>query len=370
MYLRVALAQKQVSLLVLGLLLGFSVSTVSGNAPPEARYLKDRIAGFRAAGPATAIEGSGATALLRKYVSPEGVRFAVYLLLTDSESEAYATLRKTGSQPVTGEVGLPAYISADGLSVAKGRIHLKIKVEAGGQNRDALLSFAKAIAGILPRGEEDVPVLVKHLPDWETAQHSAQYFRTQEGLRSALPTPVFDAVSFEGGTEAVSASYSGAELVIVEFTTPQLATENDQRVVSRLNELRTAGQAVPTAYRRVGNYAVFVLNATSEEFAKNLIDQVKYEQVTQWLGDNPYPFLELQRQYTATTLGVLVSVVKASGLALLTCFTAGGLFGGLLFLKRRARQQSVEAYSDAGGMLRLNLDEMTPQTDPARLLGK
>jgi hypothetical protein len=62
--------------------------------------------------------------------------------------------------------------------------------------------------------------------------------------------------------------------------------------------------------------------------------------------------------------------VKASGIALVLCLTAGGLFGGLLFLKRRAQQKTVDAYSDAGGMLRLNLDEMTPRTDPARLLGK
>jgi len=47
----------------------------------------------------------------------------------------------------------------------------------------------------------------------------------------------------------------------------------------------------------------------------------------------------------------------------------GGLFGALLFSRRRTRQRNIEAYSDAGGMLRLNLDELTPETDPARLIG-
>ena len=62
--------------------------------------------------------------------------------------------------------------------------------------------------------------------------------------------------------------------------------------------------------------------------------------------------------------------MKGSGLALVSCLALGGLFGGLLFIRRRAQQRTVEAFSDAGGMLRLNLDQMTPETDPAKLLGR
>jgi len=65
-----------------------------------------------------------------------------------------------------------------------------------------------------------------------------------------------------------------------------------------------------------------------------------------------------------------VNVVKGSGLALVSCLAVGGLIGGLLFIRRRAQQRETEAFSDAGAMLRLNLDELTPETDPARLLGR
>ena len=61
--------------------------------------------------------------------------------------------------------------------------------------------------------------------------------------------------------------------------------------------------------------------------------------------------------------------MKASGLSLVACLAIGGLMGTLLFTRRRAQQRAAEAYSDAGGMLRLNLDEITPQHDPAKLLG-
>ena len=67
-------------------------------------------------------------------------------------------------------------------------------------------------------------------------------------------------------------------------------------------------------------------------------------------------------------LGVLVAVIKASGYAIVLCLGVGGLIGGLLFSYRRSQQKDVTAFSDAGGMLRLNLDELTPETDPARLL--
>ena len=117
------------------------------------------------------------------------------------------------------------------------------------------------------------------------------------------------------------------------------------------------------------NYAVFVFDAPTPEAANQLTDQVKYQQVVQWLGNDPYVYERATREFTETTLGVFVSVVKASGLALVTCLAVGGFFGALLFSRRRSRQRNVEAYTDAGGMLRLNLDEMTPEIDPARLIG-
>jgi hypothetical protein len=89
--------------------------------------------------------------------------------------------------------------------------------------------------------------------------------------------------------------------------------------------------------------------------------------VVQWLGENPNILKRAQEEYVNTTLGVLVAVLKASGYALVACLGLGGLAGALLFTRRRS-QQNAEAFSDAGGMLRLNLDELTPETNPARLL--
>jgi hypothetical protein len=113
---------------------------------------------------------------------------------------------------------------------------------------------------------------------------------------------------------------------------------------------------------------VFVFNAPDEKTANALVDQVKYEQVVQWLGDDPRMAERLQRYFRQTSAGVLLAVLKSSGLSLLLCLGVGTLFGALLFRRRRAQQATL--YSDAGGATRLNLDELTDASSSHRLLGR
>jgi len=393
---------------LLAILLSFGALTSAWAEPlPDTQQLlSERIQDFRAKGaivepalpPDALLEMASASRASRTYVSPAGRTYTVTVFTTPSDSQAYSIFtfhRTIHGEVALGEVGIASVFFPTRLTFVKGPSFVLIEstqkpgVEdfVGKQVFDKqephqaeLLSLGRGIAAKLPAGDNDIPVLVKHLP-WEGQFKNASYATSLGTLRAIVPNqPILDVVSFEGGAEAVSAEYHDGEqehgkLLIIEFTTPQLATDNDQQITAKLNELKGINQVVgsanvPTAYRRVGNYAVFVFGGKDERLANQLIDQVKYEQVTQWLGDNPYPLLEAQRRYTTQTLGVLVSVVKASGLALVVCLTAGGLFGGLLFIRRRAQQKTSDAYSDAGGMLRLNLDEMTPQTDPARLPGK
>ena len=229
-------------------------------------------------------------------------------------------------------------------------------------------NLGRELTGAYDKGEADIPVLIKHLPSPEEAAKNAVFLHNFADLNQLpLQQGVLTAIESRGNADAALASYGQSKMVLVEFNTPQLAQENDERIIARIHELWKSGQPAPTAYRRVGNYSVFVFDAPDEHSAKALIDQVKYEQVVQWLGENPYIFKQAEQHYVNTTLGVLVAVVKASGYALLACLGIGGLAGALLFTRRRA-QQSAKAFSDAGGMLRLNLDDLTPETNPARLL--
>jgi len=215
----------------------------------------------------------------------------------------------------------------------------------------------------------DVPALVQHLPNPEEAQKSAVFLHSFTNLDALhLNEGVLTAIDSRGDADAAMAAYGQSKVLIVEFHTPQLAKENDERIIARIQELWKLGQPAPTAYRRIGNYSVLVFDAPDDATAKQLIDQVHYEQVVSWLGENPNILKQAQKDYVDTTLGVLVAVLKASGWAALACLGIGGLAGALLFTHRRKQQKEVTAYSDAGGMLRLNLDELTPETNPARLL--
>lgn len=351
---------------------------------PAAKVLIDRLGELKAATAATpfkpeSLPGFGNdfrvnSAARRSYVSKDGQRFGVTIITTDSDAGAYALLtnvrRAAESGAADGRVGTASIVLPNKLFFVQGRTFLAVDSEDGkAAGPQSLTEIARAFADKIDRGEGEIPVLVKHLPDWEQVQQSLLYAVNENALKNALSNqPVFDAVSFEGDAQAVIAEYQGPKLVIVEFNTPQLATDNNQRITARIQELRNQGQPTPTAYRRVGNYSVFVLDATNEEAANQLIDQVKYQQVVQWLGRNPNLYDKAANEFTRTTLGVFIAVVKASGLAIIGSLAVGGILGALLFSRRRKRQRIV-AYSDAGGMLRLNLDDMTTQRDPARLLG-
>ncbi len=325
-------------------------------------------------------DGSAAAIAARSEYALDGAdRFIVEVVRFRSDTEAYSFLTLVAEQmkhsaPAialrTGEVGTANVTSAGAVAFSKGPVFIRItQPDPVGRGTDNMMRLAQLLAAPLDAGEGEIPVLIKHLPDWENAQQVI-YSVTLESLKLVVPNqPVLDVIEFDAGAEAVAATYGTSRMVIVEFTTPQIAGENDSRIMARLQQLREQGQNTPSGYKRVGNYSVFVFNAPSEQVAQELIGQVKYEQVVQWLGEDPYWFQRAERHYVETTASVLVVVVKASGLALLICLAVGGLFGALLFTHRR-RRRPREVFSDAGGMLRLNLDEMTAQTDPRRLIGR
>jgi hypothetical protein len=304
----------------------------------------------------------------RYYSNDAGTSFVISVTRTANSSAAYALLTQPAGGVKLGGVGTASVIGPDSVRFCKATTFVRaVWTHPPATRENQLLSIAQAFAATLPEGDEGIPVLVMHLPDWQARLDHSAYAVTLAGLKFVSNQPVLDVISFDGGTEAILANYGQAQLVIVEFTTPQFSIENDQRIWTRISELKSQGQPTPIAYRRVGNYSVFVFNAPDEKTANALVDQVKYEQVVQWLGDDPHMAERLQRYFSRTTAGVLLAVLKTSGLSLLVCFGAGAVLGTLLFRHRRARQAA--SYSDAGGATRLNLDELTGAGNSQRLLG-
>ena len=321
----------------------------------------------------------------REYAAPDGRKYVVGLTETKSTSAAYSLLRFSGGEGepapysfgVNGDFGVYGVAGARVKFINGTTVVSVAGVGAQADKQQAALAFAKEVAAALRGTPGSVPPLVLHLPEWEK-KHTTP---GASGVGYAVSLPVlralvgssgqsaFDALPFDEGVEATTASYDGARLVVVEFPTPQHAFDADAAITRRIAELSAAGQPAPSSYKRVGNYSVFVFDAPDAASADRLISGVKYEKDVRWLGRNPHEDENAIRAYTTKMGGVILTTLITTGLAILVCLTVGGVIGGAIFLSRRAKHAAQEIYSDAGGMLRLNIEDVnTPQT--TKLLGR
>jgi len=388
---KVRLSTSVILLLLFSGALSAKADSVSDEA---AKHLPEQIGNFKAKGAAipekaAQMPGLFEGSVVRTYLAGDGASYNVQLQVATNDAAAFALLTHArlyfGQSPgrewklAFDEVGTASFAKGGAIFFYKGNVFACVTAAAGDSDERAR-ELAREIAEPLSTGEGEIPVLVKHLPNWETTSKTAIYSVSLEQLKATVvmadrpanldgqskAQPVLDVVNFDGGTEAVTADYGQAKLVIIEFTTPQFSIDNDSRIWTRIAELKSQGLPTPNAYRRVGNYSVFVFNSLDEKTANGLVDQVKYEQVVQWLGDDPHLADRLQKYFTQTSAGVFIAVLKSSGLSLVLCLGIGGLVGTLLFRHRRA--QRAAAFSDAGGSTRLNLDELTGPTSKQRLL--
>jgi hypothetical protein len=214
--------------------------------------------------------------------------------------------------------------------------------------------------------EEGIPVLIKNLPDWENARKRATHTNNVNDLRAALGArPVFDLIDFTGGTEAVAAPYDAGKLLIIEFTNPQSSIEADNLFKQRLAELPPS---TPTLYRRIGNYNAFVFDVTDDVKANALLDEVKYDKTVQWLGEDPFYEKKAERFFAIRAADIFLStallIVGGIVLAIIT-----GIGIGLVYFRVREQERAMRnAFSDAGGITRLNLDGLSDDTPSKGLL--
>lgn len=314
----------------------------------------------------------------REYAGPNGERFLVQAVETSSPAAAYSLLQRAaaqagapGGRTVAG-LGLQGFETGGELNFAKGAVLVRISPAAGQPFvRESALALARPFAQRIEGEANFIPVLVLHLPEWEKKISEGVGFAVTPGAlqEAAGPRPIFDALSFEGGAEAATAAYGDARLVVVEFSTPQHSVESDALVNERIEQLAAAGQPVPTFYQRVGNYSVFVFDAAGEAAARSLASGVKYEKDVRWLGRDPREGEKVEQYVTQTMGGAIVTALLTTGAAILVSLGIGVGIGGAIFAYRRSRPGAEQAYSDAGGMMRLNLEDFDPAAGGAKMLG-
>lgn len=212
---------------------------------------------------------------------------------------------------------------------------------------------------------DGVPVLLKHLPDWETVRERAVFATDSETLKTTLgERAILSVIDFAAGTEAASAQYDAGRLLIVEYTSPQASIDAD----TKFNEI-LASENGTTVYRRIGNYNAFVFDVTDKDAAIALLDQIKYEKQIQWLGDNPFR-ISAERAFVLTTSDIFLSTVLVIVIGIGISIVSGLIAGFIYFQTRERRRAALTTFTDAGGMTRLNLDGFTPEIHPDRMLGE
>lgn len=212
--------------------------------------------------------------------------------------------------------------------------------------------------------EEEIPVLIKHLPAWETKTRNALFFSEDEQFRAFFRSrKIIESVDFFPGTEAVFAEYPEGALLIVEYSTPQASSEIDKAIIARDG---TASDSY--IYRRIGNYNVFLFDPTDIAAGNLLMGQIEYQKVVTWPYGNPKPFFERERAFILEASSLFISTVMFILTGIAIAIFLGAVAGFVYFQANTRRRASMAAFSDAGGLTRLNLDGFTPDLTSDKLL--
>lgn len=201
---------------------------------------------------------------------------------------------------------------------------------------------------------DGVPVLLKHLPDWESVKGQAKITNSIDEVRTEFGNPaVLSGIDLNGGAEAAYASYGEGKLLLIEYPTPQGSSAADTAIQSAISD--SAG----VVYKRIGNYNAIVFGASDSVAAEALLGKIEYGKSVQWLGEDPFYLDRFGRYVALTGRDVALSTI----FFILGIFTTAILIGvgvGYVFFRIRENERAHRtAYSDAGGLTRLNLDDLS-----------
>ncbi|MCW5965846.1 MAG: hypothetical protein KIT83_17535 [Bryobacterales bacterium] len=195
----------------------------------------------------------------------------------------------------------------------------------------------KAFLGYAPKlGSSTRPALTGYLPTSQQVPGSLRYILGPESLSLFMPEVPAGVAAFSLGAEAQTARYrdgsSSLSLGIFSYPTPQLARK-------KLDEFL----AIPgIVAKRESSMVVICTNVEDRDFAERVLSQVRYR-ATVTVNQKVASEAEVLRDLI---INIIILASLLSGLAAL----AGGMFGGLRFLRRRA------AGDDDDSFVRLKID--------------
>ena len=246
-----------------------------------------------------------------------------------------------------------------------------VRVSGREADADSDRQMFEAIKPVLVGGEGELPPLPLHLPEADKVADSEKYVVGPAALaRLKNFSGLKDAIGFGVGAEVTTADYrSGGgqmNLIIVEYYAPQSAAEGEPRIRDHFNSLPQT-EKDRLILKRIGNYVIAMSNIQDMTAAQNIVGQIKYQKKIYWAGrkftDIPLEFRPddpLAVEDMTRTVKTMVRSFYWTGIAILSALLIGGAVGFSLFQWKRYRRRKLgldDMFSDAGGTLRLNLDD-------------
>jgi hypothetical protein len=288
-----------------------------------------------------------------------GANVTVYRAHHEGLSSAIVRLSRPEAAPFAG-VGDGGWTSESETAFWRGPYAVVI---AGGAAEER----AGLAAALLDRmGAVTAPApLLDHLPETGQIAGSRRYAPTIDNFHQIRPDLDSDVFRIgAGGAEAAVAEYEQGggtpfRLTLVEYETPQLAAAAERSLRKWYDALPADARAL-TVIRREGNYLVEATGIHDHTVAQATVGAVNYAYKVDWLKEPPVPY-----QYDVASEGhkvaqVIMSSFGIVALGFLIALTAGTIVGAQMF--RRRRRAVGKAFSDAGGMVCLDLDPALPPT--------
>lgn len=263
--------------------------------------------------------------------------------------------------------------------------------DTGATRKDAaqLIKLSKAVSDRITeldaRGlaTEDVeaakvlPAVIRNLPEGSLSLRTTRYILGPKALARLLKRSV-DQYEFypNFGSEIALATYEQGKgetsLMIIEYHTPQQASSALTRLTKYYEGLSEAERA-KNIIKRQGNYIVEAINFNDAAIAKKTVEDVKYNYIVKWLDNDVGIAVAQQKRFNSEaskTASLLVSVMSLIGISLMVALVFGVGFGFIKFYLKRRDVRYVAAYTDGGGMMRLNLDGIEAPSLPATKDGR
>lgn len=312
--------------------------------------------------------------LAADYQLPPGVpiRAELYRLANFVSSYGLYSFDRLAVSESAGAGGA-SWLTSQAAGMWQGEYYLRAQMNSASQRTDgskALTAMAAMVSRRLVVRPFELPWVIRALPQAGMVEGTQRFVSGPQSLArfGGYDNPNDLWLLAGEGSEAAIADYRAGtdviHLMVAEYHTPQLAHDAYQRVRAYLDMLPAAERA-RRILEREGNYIIGAFEVSDRGRMQELVDQIRYQKIVKWL--KPDPPISLQVDPNVIAIRYYLTAFLFTGLVLLLTIAAGALVGGSLFLYRRRKLRMLPGFTDAGGMMRLNLDNLVlPPIDRPR----